>query len=186
MGTLRLRRTKNSRRQTKQNNGHKITSPNGSGVFQMKIRKAVIEDLKKIIELNRELFHYDLNFDKTLDTKWPDKNKEYFKERITGKNSIALVAEDGKKIIGYLLGAIRKAEGYRSIKKIAELENMFVVEEHRGKGIGKLLINKFMKWAKNKKMKRIRVVASAQNVRAIKLYKNNLFSEYDNVMEADI
>lgn len=152
----------------------------------MKIRKASLKDLEQIKKLNQELFYHDYNFDNTLDLKWPDKNKEYYKKRITDKNSIALVAENEKNIVGYLFGAITEAQEYRNIKKIAELENMFIVKEHRGKGIGKKLIENFIQWAKNKKIKRIKVIASAQNQQAIEVYKKNRFSEYDLVLEADI
>ena len=152
----------------------------------MKIRKASLKDLEEIKKLNQELFYHDLNFDNTLDVKWPDKNKNYYKKRITNKDSLALVVESEKKIIGYLFGAITDAQNYRTIKKIAELENMLILQEHRGKGIGKRLIKEFIGWAKSKKRKRIKVIASAQNQQAIAVYKNSGFSECAMILEASI
>jgi len=151
----------------------------------IKIRKATLKDLEEIKKLNQELFNYDFKFDKTLDLEWPSKNKDYYKKRITGKDSITLIAEDEKKIVGYLIGVIVEGEGYRNIKKIAELENMFISENYRRKGIGKSLIINFINWAKGENVKKIKVVASAKNNCAIELYKKSGFSDHNLVLEAN-
>ena len=142
-----------------------------------------MNDLEDIKNLNQKLFYNDYLFDKTLDLAWPSKNKKYFKKHILDKNSLTQVAEDKGKIIGYAIGSITKAESYRIIKHFAELENMLIIKNYRGKGIGTKLILNFLQWAKNKGIKRTRMIASADNKEAIALYKKIGFKEHNIILE---
>jgi len=75
-----------------------------------------------------------------LDWTFGKKGTEYFKECLAKENSCAFVVEDKKQVVGYLCGGISKAESYRNAPKVAELDNMFVLGEYRGKkGMLKLL-----------------------------------------------
>lgn len=152
----------------------------------MIIKKATLRDLESIRKLNQELFYNDFKFDKTLNLHWPSKNKNYYKKRILDRNSLVLIAKSDDKIIGYLIGAISKAENYRKIRKIAELENMLVKKEHRGKKIGSQLIKGLFKWAKSKKISRLKVITSSKNKKAIGFYKKNSFFEYGLSLETKI
>ena len=67
-----------------------------------------------------------------------------------------------------------------------QLKNMFVLEEYRGKGIGTELINKFIEWCKERGTKRIRIVASVQNKKAIELYRKLGFNDYNLILENEI
>lgn len=153
----------------------------------IKIQRATIENLNDILNLNQQLFDYEYkNFDKTLDCSWPPKNRNYFKKSIISKNGLALVVIDKEKVVGYLMGNIDKAEDYRNILKIAELDSMFILPEYREKGIGFDLYKEFVKWAKEKGVKRAKVVVSEQNKIAIGYYKKCGFSEYNLILETKI
>jgi ribosomal protein S18 acetylase RimI-like enzyme len=155
--------------------------------MEVQIKKASIDNLKAIINLNQKLFDNEYkNFDKTLDCSWPAKNKKYFKESIKGKDTLALVVIMGEEVVGYAIGRIRKARDSRKIFKIAELENIFVLPECRSKGIGCSLCEKFFKWADEKGIKRAKVRVSAKNKRAIEYYKKCGFSDHDLVLEIDL
>lgn len=152
----------------------------------IKIRRASIKDVEAVRKLNQDLFEHNYQFNNTLNLKWPSKNKKYFVDRIKGKKSLCLVAENEDKIIGYLIGSIEKAEDWRKIKNIAEAENMLIIEEFRGRGIGTNLLKEFLKWAKSKGAERAFVVASASNEKAIRTYSKIGFVPYNNVMEMDL
>jgi len=153
----------------------------------MEIREAKIEDVDDILNLNQKLFDYEFaNFDDTLDCSWSPKNRDYFENAVKNKNSIALVAISDGKIIGYLIGSIHKTEDYRKLKEIVEVDNTFVDEEHRNKGVGKKLFEKFLEWAKNKGMNRMKVVASSKNKGARGFYKKCGFNDYNFTLEAEI
>jgi ribosomal protein S18 acetylase RimI-like enzyme len=151
----------------------------------MEIRKAKQSEWRSIKELNQELFDSEFEkYDDTLDWSWPDRNEEYFKKAIKSKDYICLVAvSEGKRIVGYLIGSVDKAKSSRKIKILAELQNMNIAPEFRGKGIGTKLCEKFFEWAKEKKAERIKVVASWKNELGRKFYEKIGFSNFDIVLE---
>ena len=154
-----------------------------------RIKSATIKDLKDIQKLNLMLFEKEYKeYDKTLNCKWTFANdgENYFKKRIIKNDGCTLVAYIDNKMVGYLIGGFQKKESYRVLPALAELENMFVLDDCRSKGVGTKLFCAFIDWCKSKDVKRLRVVASAMNVRAIEFYKKNNLIEYDLVLESDI
>ena len=154
-----------------------------------KIRRATIDDLKNIQELNLMLFkeEYD-KYDKTLDCGWTFgvKGEACFKERIVQDGGFVAIAEVDNKVVGYLAGSIVKPASYRKLSGLAELENMFVEEEFRNKGIGTELYNVFVDWCRSRKVNRLRVVASSQNSKGINFYNKKGLKNYDISLESDI
>jgi GNAT superfamily N-acetyltransferase len=153
----------------------------------VKIQPATLQNLKDIQKLNHWMcIRENEEFDSTISRDYPIKEagEKYFKERIL--NDCALIASKDKKVVGYLVGAVSKAEDYRTITKIAEAENMVVLDEFRGLGIGKLLLEEFTKWAISKKVDMLRVVATAQNTGAIKFYKREGFVEKSVTFEKEV
>ena len=61
-----------------------------------------------------------------------------------------------------------------------------IFRESEDFGYFKQLIKEYIKWAKDKKIKRIRVIASAMNSNAIAIYKKTDFSDYNLVLEREI
>ena len=155
---------------------------------EVKIQKATMKNLKDIQKLNLLLFENDKKYDETLNLNWifGEEGTEYFRDKISKENSCAFIAIIDNEIVGYLVGWITKAGDYRNISQIAELENMFVLEQYRNLGIGTKLCEEFINWCKLKGIKRIKVVASAQNTKAINFYKQNKFSDYDLTLERNL
>ena len=90
------------------------------------IRKATIDDLIIIQELNNGLFELEKeNYDSTLTRNWPltDEGKEYFTDLIN--NSYVIVAELDNNIVGYLTGSINEKGTYEEIQ-YGEINNMFI------------------------------------------------------------
>ena len=73
--------------------------------------------------------------------------------------------------------------GYRLSENTAELGNMFVLDEYRGRGIGTKLVNAFLDWCKEKGYTHITTDPAAQNKKGIEFYKKFGFKEYTTVME---
>lgn len=101
------------------------------------IRKATIDDLNKIQNLNNELFKLEKeNYDSTLVLNWPltEEGKNYFKNLII--NDYVVVALIDNEIVGYLAGTINDKGSYEEIQ-YGEINNMLVNSNYRGYGIGK-------------------------------------------------
>jgi len=143
------------------------------------IRKATIEDLSIIQELNNSLFKLEKeNYDSTLVNDWPlsEEGKEYFSDLIL--NHYVIVATLNNNIVGYLAGTIEEKVSYVEVQ-YGEINNMLVKDEYRGYGVGKLLINNFKEYCKSNNISDIKVVASYKNKNAIEFYHKNGFEEFD-------
>lgn len=153
----------------------------------MILRRAKLPDLIFIQQLNQELFSHDHEFDSLLDHTWPLSKigEKYFTEKISGKDQVCFVAEEGSQIVGYLAGSIGKPDSTRSNVVVANIDNILVLEAHRSKGVGKMLIKQFCVWCKNKAT-RISVTAYFENTRALGFYKNLGFEELAVTLETEI
>ena len=128
------------------------------------IRRAVKEDCTRMMELIHELAVYE---------KAPEQvtvNFDHFVESGFGEKPVwwAFLAEVENKIAGFALYYIRYStwKGQRMY-----LEDIIVNEPYRGKGIGKLLFNKLIEEAKEKKLPAIVWQVLEWNEPAINFYK---------------
>lgn len=140
----------------------------------IKIRQATIQDLEQIQQLNNQLFNLELQqSDKHLIKDWPlsQKGKEYFIDAI--ENEYTIIAEENNAIIGYLIGCVSEIAYYNF--KIAELCNMCVNENHKRKGVGKMLVSDFKQHFNNIGINNFIVTASYLNTNAIKFYESQGF-----------
>lgn len=96
-----------------------------------------------------------------------------FKTRF-GKNKIFFVAEEGNRIVGYLLGSIERSiygnSGY--------LEDFFVSRKYQNRGLATRLKDRFFEWLKKRKIRYCRLDVNPENEKAIQIYKKWGFKIY--------
>ena len=97
-----------------------------------------------------------------------------------------MVVEDGGQIVAYLVGGICEREEYRLPAKMSELEQMFVTAAYRPKGVGKKLVDEFIKWSKEQEVKTVKVYANSENPRAVDFYRGEGFKDYSVHLELEI
>ena len=134
------------------------------------LRKAVKEDCKRLMELVYELAEYEKAANEIT------VSLEHFEDSGFGENPVwwAIVAEAGNVIQGFGLYFIR----YRTWKgQYMFLEDFVVASDFRGKGIGKLVFDKLIEEAKERKLKGMVWQVFNWNEPAINFYK-----KYDGVI----
>ena len=132
--------------------------------MEIKIRKAVKEDCARILELVKELAAYE---------RAPNEvtvSLEHFEKSGFGSRPVwwAYVAEVNGRVEGFALYYIRFStwKGQRLY-----LEDLYVTDEMRGKGIGKLLFDKLIDEVKRKKFSGMMWQVLEWNEPAINFYK---------------
>lgn len=139
----------------------------------IKIRFAKPNELKKVKQVYRagfkdsvgeSSFYYFLNL--------IDKNRIKDKE--------ILLAFDGNKPVGLCMFSFKTI----IFSECAYLDILVVIEGHRSKGIGKLLVEKFLKLAKVKKSRRAFLDTWPGNKKGIKFYKKLGFERSGYIFES--
>lgn len=130
----------------------------------MIIRMAEKKDCEAMLELVKELAVFEKAAEEVTIT------LQHFEDSGFGPNPVwwAFVAEEDNKLFGFAMYYIRFStwKGQRMY-----LEDFIVTEEARGKGIGKLLFNKIIAEAKEKKFSGIVWQVLDWNENAINFYK---------------
>ena len=140
--------------------------------MEIKIRRAVKEDCPRLLELIQELATYERAPDEVTVT------LEHFTESGFGENPVwwAFVAEApapsgegvGGEVVGFALYYVR----YSTWKGQAMyLEDILITNDMRGKGVGKLLFERLIEEAREKKFNRIIWQVLDWNEPAINFYK---------------
>ena len=142
----------------------------------MTIRKAIKKDCARLLELVEELAIYEKAPGEVTVT------LEHFEESGFGEKPVwwAFVAVENKTILGFALYYIRYStwKGQRMY-----LEDILVTENARGRGIGKLLMDRLIEEAKDKKFSGMMWQVLEWNEPAINFYKKynaNLDAEWVN------
>lgn len=154
--------------------------------MEIEIKKADITYLKDIQDLNNQLFELEYNkFDPALKVGWTfEKDGEkYFNNMLN--NEIVYIALDKDKVVGYLAGSIN-IQGSYVTKSLAEIDNMFILEEYRKYGIGTKLISEFKSYCFKNKIEELKVTASAKNKNAIEFYMKNGFNEFEITLKQKV
>lgn len=117
-------------------------------------RFLTLYDVKSAAEIEKD----------SLSTAWSEKQIE---ETLGNENALYLVAKEDGNIVGI-------ASAY-NILGDAEILNIAVKEEYRGRKIGKLLLNSLIGELKSRNASRITLEVAQDNERAIALYEKNGF-----------
>jgi GNAT superfamily N-acetyltransferase len=150
---------------------------------EITVRLAKTEELKQVQDLNHQLFLSDARHFDDLNINWPyEEGERYFRDRIAGKGGVCLVAEKDGAIVGYVMGGWSHLNFSAYKGKRAELENIYVVEGERNKGVGARLVKELFEWCRQNGATHVMVDAYAPNLRAIQFYESQGFEPYSNVL----
>lgn len=148
------------------------------------IRKAALADTKKLLKLEQGLIESMRFFDQNLKD---EKTSFYHFETLLIDNNVQLmVAEHKGELVGSGYARITASASYEKNDYFAYLGFMYVVAEHRGKGINKKILNALINWCKSKKITEIRLDVFQKNQAAIQAYEKIGFSQNSIKMTMEI
>jgi GNAT superfamily N-acetyltransferase len=153
----------------------------------MDIRPATAADLDGVVASSAALFAEDAaTRDQLRNADWPAMyGAQWCAELLADPQALVMVASDAGKVVGHLVGTFAGPSDMWTVSR-AELVSMFVREHLRGQGVGGLLVDAFVDWAKQRGAARLHVTAYAANEAAVGLYRSRGFAPLSITLTHDL
>jgi GNAT superfamily N-acetyltransferase len=132
-------------------------------------RKATLADMDTLLQFEQGVIAAERPFDPTL--KESHINYYNLNELITAPHIQLVVAELDGELIGSGYARIEDSKIYLKHQQHAYLGFMYVLPQHRGKGVNKMVINALEEWAVSRGITELRLEVYYKNTSAIKAYE---------------
>ncbi|OXA82576.1 PhnO protein [Flavobacterium aquidurense] len=127
----------------------------------LQIRKVNIKDLNFVYKSICELENEELDFEVFA---------AIFNENISNPNNLYLIAENENEGVGFI--SFHTQNLLHHCGRVGEIQEFFINEKYRGKGIGRQLIEDIMQYAEENKLKSIEVTTNKRRVENVLIYEN--------------
>ncbi len=108
--------------------------------------------------------------DPAMDVTWPERaGLDYYSGLVEDETCLLAVARAGSQVVGHLVGKLQEANSLR-LQRFAVLESIRVDPDRRGTGVGGMLVDHFLAWARQHEARQASVSAFAANRGAQRLY----------------
>jgi GNAT superfamily N-acetyltransferase len=143
---------------------------------QITIRKARLDDLEILRRFEQGVIAAERPFDSTL----KNGHIHYYdlEKMILASHIEILVAEAGSEIIGSGYARIENAKPYLQHSQHAYLGFMYVLPDHRGKGVNKKIIEALKQWSISQNVSEMRLDVYYPNLSAIQAYEKAGFTPH--------
>ena len=147
------------------------------------IRKAILEDLPKLLEFEQLLIKTERPMDPTI----KEGKISYYDigAFIQQKDTEVLLVETNAKIVASGYAQIKGDRHYLKHDLQGYLGFMYVDKAHRGLGLNKLLIDALIQWCKERDVNEIRLDVYQDNPSAIRAYEKAGFKKHLITMRLD-
>ena len=147
-------------------------------------RKATLKDLAVLLHFEQGVIEAERPMDPTLQ----EGQITYYdiSELITSEASEVYVVEVDNTIVASGYAKIMDDRPYLKHSKQGYLGFMFVPEDHRGKGLNKLILNALLAWCKERSVFEVRLDVYDENASAIRAYLKACFKKNMVNMRLDI
>ncbi|MFB3390001.1 GNAT family N-acetyltransferase [Flavobacterium sp. LAR06] len=128
---------------------------------KLQIRITQTQDLDFVYKSICELENEELDFEVFA---------AIFNENIANPNNLYLIAENENEGVGFISFHTQNLLHHNG--RVGEIQEFFINENHRGKGIGRQLFKKIMQYAEENKLKSIEVTTNRRRVENVMIYQN--------------
>jgi ribosomal protein S18 acetylase RimI-like enzyme len=143
-----------------------------------KIRPALDQELLKVGALWGDFMAYNEEFNSSF--KIRKKAISIFSremaERIKKPDCRLAVAEHDGELIGFCYSYISLKPKYFKLEKFGFVGDLFVKNEHRRMGVGRMLVDDAMKFFKKRKIRQIELLVARKNTDTIRFWESLGFS----------
>jgi GNAT superfamily N-acetyltransferase len=147
--------------------------------LRIKVQKANLSNIDEITRIANALWKFDGGLDShySISKDFERKFKTSLRRNMGRRDFITLKAVCGSEIAGIISGEIQHKVSYRKLKKVGYIQELFVAERYRNKGIATMLIAELLRWFKRKGVRHAEVIAVSRNKGANDFYTKLGFRE---------
>jgi GNAT superfamily N-acetyltransferase len=147
---------------------------------QPRVRRAGPDDpndIESLLTISAGLWREDAGTHdpEVMNTDWPQQHgRESFAALVDDPDRVGVLAEVGGELAGGLMGSYPELTPYVRARE-ARLNSLWVRPEHRGSGLGALLVDEFFAWAREIGAPYVIVTAYTANSSAQRFYERQGF-----------
>lgn len=146
------------------------------------IKECTLEDMEKLKYISEKTFietFAEENSSEDMEN-YMRENLSYEKltSEIKNEGSLFFLVEDNDKVVAYMKLNFDKAQTEEGHKNTLEVQRIYILEKYKGKGIGKVLIQKAKELAKENSLSYIWLGVWENNFPAIKFYEKQGFEKF--------
>ena len=147
----------------------------------MTIRRAGPDDVKALLTISTGLWREDAGTHdpEVMNIDWPAQHGgASFEALVVDPDRVGILAEDRSgELMGGLMGSLPELTPFVRLRE-ARLNSLWVLPEHRGSGVGALLVEDFVAWARERGAPNAIVTAFAANGAAQRFYERQGFGPH--------
>lgn len=142
------------------------------------IEPANVDDIDRLAVLETKLFGEDAaRHDAFVDVTWPQREgRADFTRLLASAASVVLVASDDNYVVGHRVGYVSDPTPTRRPVTYAVLRSIYVEADHRHDGVGQLLTERFVSWAREQGCVEAHVNSYLANEAAQRFYERSGFT----------
>jgi GNAT superfamily N-acetyltransferase len=139
---------------------------------QIRIRSANLSDLERLLVFEQAIIASERPFDTTIQD---GTGVRYYDlaALLSSPDAEVVVAELASEVIGSGFARIERSESYLKHDEHSYLGFMYVVPEHRGKGINKKIVEALEAWSLSHGVTEMQLEVYVDNVGAIRAYEKS-------------
>jgi ribosomal protein S18 acetylase RimI-like enzyme len=149
------------------------------------VRRARPDDMETLLKFEQSLIEAERPFDPTIrsgtDVRYYD-----LAELLVSPHAELVVAEIDAQIVGCGYARIKPASDYLKHPNYSYLGFMYVVPEHRGRGINREIITVLEEWSLSRGVTEMRLEVYAENGAAIRAYEKSGYASLTLTMRKAI
>jgi ribosomal protein S18 acetylase RimI-like enzyme len=152
------------------------------------LRKTTEQDIPRIVELSGFLADHHHG----LDPYWKAGKEtkatfgEFLKGELQKENTLWLVVESERTIIGYFSGELSPTNPAAVPQQRGHVSNAFILEKFRGKGVARAAVKQLFEWFKEKGATVAELTVDSRNVEGVRAWEGLGFKEYMKRMKVDL
>jgi GNAT superfamily N-acetyltransferase len=147
---------------------------------EVRVRRAGTADVESLLQVSTGLWQEDAGTHdpEVMNTDWPAQHgRASFEALVDDPDRVGLLAEIDGDLAGGLMGSFPELTPYVRQRE-ARLNGLWVLPAHRGAGVGGVLVDAFLGWARERGAPYAVVTAFAANPAAIHLYGRHGFAAH--------